>query len=115
MTPISQISPYIMPGMDRLNVEDRILKAVCRATGISAIQIRSKYRKIEVVAARHLFIYFLCKKTHYSLSKIGGIARTAMDPMNHSSIIHARTTIQDYIDIKDKPTLKLVKLIEEAL
>jgi chromosomal replication initiation ATPase DnaA len=67
---------------------ERILKAVSEVTEISENDILSRNRLKETVLARHLYCYFACDKTFYSLKKIGmSINR------DHASVIHGNKKI----------------------
>lgn len=117
MTPIHQFNPYVIPGLTRetIKMPEVILAAVCRATGQSAILMKTKSRKMELVQARHLYIYFLKSKTTFSLNTIGSYARNDFDPMDHTSVLHAIQKINTYIEIKDKSTIALIDKINKLL
>lgn len=118
MTPISQYNPYIIPGMDReyLSIPQRIIKIVCEASGISAIALKSKSRKREIVLARHMAIYWLKQKTSLSYNGIARQLRRFDDTqMDHSSVIYAIYTITDLLDIKDKDAINLYNRINSVL
>jgi chromosomal replication initiation ATPase DnaA len=66
----------------------RILKAVSEVTLISEEDILSKSRLKETVLARHLYCYFACEKTRYSLKSIGTLINR-----DHASVIHGNKRI----------------------
>jgi chromosomal replication initiation ATPase DnaA len=66
----------------------RILKAVNEVTLISENDILSKNRLKEIVFARHLYCYFACEKTRYSLKSIGTFINR-----DHATVIHGNNKI----------------------
>ena len=66
----------------------RILKAVSEVTLISEDDILTKSRLKEIVFARHLYCYFSCEKTRYSLKSIGKLINR-----DHASVIHGNKRI----------------------
>lgn len=66
----------------------RILKAVSEITEISENDILSRIRLKETVLARHLYCYFSCEKTRYSLKSIGKLINR-----DHASVIHGNKRI----------------------
>lgn len=66
----------------------RILKAVSEVTLISEQDILTKSRLKEIVFARHLYCYFSCEKTRYSLKSIGKLINR-----DHASVIHGNKRI----------------------
>lgn len=67
---------------------NEILKAVSEVTNISVQDILSKSRLKETVFARHLYCYFSCEKTRYSLKSIGKLINR-----DHASVIHGNKRI----------------------
>lgn len=59
------------------------------------VDLSEKTRKNEVVMGRHLFHYWLCHNTNYTLIVIGQQLGLNYD---HSSICHGRNTIEDLLE-----------------
>jgi len=97
------ISPYIYAGLnDSHNVGsyqmvENIKKAVHKCTGVSFEQIQSRNRTKKIVEARHLFHYFVRRKTPYSLKDIGAISKR-----DHASVIHSVNTIYNWLETDEE-------------
>lgn len=105
---IKTLSPYCMPGMkykpkynphlNNKNGRDRyegdyIIDIGCEYFKIERDTLLSKGRKEAVVYPRQCVIYVICLMTDMYLTDIA-----KMFNKNHSTIIHSRQTIQDYMD-----------------
>jgi chromosomal replication initiator protein len=87
----------------------RILKAVNEVTLISENDILSKNRLKEIVFARHLYCYFACEKTRYSLKSIGTFINR-----DHGTVIHGNKRI--LYELEYYPEVKhIVKRIDFKL
>ncbi len=97
------ISPYIYAGLnDSHNVGsyqmvENIKEAVYRCTGVSFEEIKSRKRFKNIVEARHLFHYFVRRKTPYSLKDIGAISKR-----DHASVIHSVNTIYNWLETDEE-------------
>lgn len=70
-----------------------IALAVSEATEISMDALKSKSRKREIVEARQIAMAIMCKERCASLAEIGFF----FGGRDHSTVIHARTTVNDLI------------------
>jgi len=87
-----------------------IIPLLCRIGNISKASLFSKSRKGKIVYIRQLFIYILVTDLKQGLERSAGLFG-----LDHSTAIHARNKIQDWIDINDKKTIEDLKLIRELL
>lgn len=103
---------------DKLKI---ILEVVSNYYKVSEEDIKSQYRKMEIVEARRMFCYLSRMFTNKSLNKIG-----LMINRNHATVLHQFQNIVGYIDIKDKQVLseideltieyhRLIKLHEKQI
>lgn len=72
---------------------DQIISVICEGEKLTFQQLLAENRKEEIVYARQLIMYFAKTKKVGSLAFIG--SRFGKD---HSTVIHAIKTIQNYID-----------------
>lgn len=79
-------------------VSDMIINEVCQLTQIDYEALVSRCRKREIVIARQLAMWLMCKHTTLSLSAIAGL----LGLKNHTTVIHGRETIDDLIWQNDK-------------
>jgi chromosomal replication initiation ATPase DnaA len=79
-------------------VIDFIMDIISQGENINKTLIISPSRKREIVVARMLSQYFIKKYTSLSLKNIGLI----FGGRDHSTIIHAVSTINDGLDVKQK-------------
>lgn len=75
--------------------ENLIMDVVARYTGISTDKIKGSSREKEIVAARHLYCYFVKYYTRLSLKAIG---RT-IGNKDHSTVINAIQKVNDAMDL----------------
>lgn len=61
-----------------------------------------RWRKREVIRARHMAIYFACVHTKLTLTEIA----EKFNYKDHSTVIHARNMIIEFLDINDKEVVK---------
>lgn len=91
---------------------DLILREVCKYYDLTPHQLFKKTRKEVILKPRQMFYYQCCKYTNLSLEEIGSFAKVYSNrSQDHSTVIHARNTIQNYIDTKYKETVLDVKVI----
>lgn len=64
---------------------DKIEKRICKAVGVSKVEVRSNRRDRKLVFARQAVMYWCCRLTPLSLPQIG--RRMGRD---HTSIMHGR-------------------------
>lgn len=118
----AKISPYIVPGICRLGksaTQDIIINAVCNSYDIHFDKLKKRSRKREIREPRQVIMYLLCLYTSLPLKAIGNI----FGGYDHTTVIHARKLIYDYLctdvelsrrimkikinaDISDKPQAK---------
>ena len=70
-----------------MNKADRIIAAVCQASGVSRLDLLSRRQAREVARPRQLAMVLMCERTGMSLPQIG----RAIGDRDHSTVIHART------------------------
>jgi hypothetical protein len=93
-----------------LTIED-IITVACRAFEIPKELILSKSRKRELVQVRQLIAYVCRENLKINLSIIG----KKLGNRDHSTVIHACQTIQDFLDTKDQITLSNLSILNHAL
>lgn len=84
----------MVPRQNRQKKVRIIKQVVCQHTGVDAALLNMKTRKREVVLARQYCMYLLYLCSDMSLKAIG----REFGGRDHSTVIHAKTTIQDLID-----------------
>jgi chromosomal replication initiation ATPase DnaA len=77
---------------------------------IAEYDLARNCRKREIVYRRSLLCWYLCNNTRMTLSEIG-----QMFGKDHSSIIHARKTIDDFIKFRNKDFNVVVYDIDSEL
>jgi len=101
-----------IPGLKnpaQINTDD-IVNKVCGYYGYDPTDVKKKCRKREMVTTRRMCIYFLKKRTSMTLKAIADIFE-----QDHTSVIHALETQQDFIYIKDEPTIDAIRQINSLL
>jgi chromosomal replication initiation ATPase DnaA len=76
---------------------DELLRIVCQESNVIPKDFFSRSRKREYVIARAMFCYFAYRELNQSLKKIGLFLNR-----DHSTVIHGRDMIGDYLDINMK-------------
>jgi len=79
---------------------DKVIKAISIHFDLEMDLIKSKWRKRELVTARHFCFFFLRKNTNLSLKSIGDQFR-----QDHTTVINGVNKIQGFLDIKDQETV----------
>jgi chromosomal replication initiator protein len=90
---------------------DGIIWAVTKVSGYSEKELTSNNRKREIMWWRHCIAYLACKHTYNSLQSIG----LRLGGRDHTTIMNARTKIQNYLDYKDMLFVDRIKQIETLL
>jgi chromosomal replication initiator protein len=72
---------------------DKIEDIICKELGMNPIAIHVKDRTKEIKETRQIIMFFARKMTKQSFGQIAGYFN-----LDHTSAIHARKTIQNYID-----------------
>lgn len=90
----------------------QVEKAVCIATGISPIEMKTqiKFRKGEFAKARQIFFYLAKKYTSRSLSFIGSYYTK-----NHATALHGIRSITNIAETRDKTFHPILSLAESHL
>ena len=105
---------YIVPGLKFRQVKvlnsNNIVQSVCDCFGLSLNDLQKKRRNRDLVTARHLCYYFLRKYTDSTLKEIGGYFNH-----DHTTVLHGRDKVDDFIKIKDSVTLSNIYKIEGLL
>ena len=84
-----KIEPTIFTREDKL---DLIKHVCCTSNGVTFEQIDLKTRRTERVQTRQLIMYFALLYTNMTLKQI---AKIFQQRFHHSTVIHARSSIQD--------------------
>ena len=71
----------------------RILEAVADVSGVSEFFLLSSRRSRALARPRHIAMYLCCERTRFSLPEIGRFF-----DRDHTSVMHARRTIQAALD-----------------
>jgi len=68
-----KLNYWVIPALQkRYNVtHEVVINEVCKRTGVTYEELKSKCRKRHLVEARYLYAYIMKKKSNYSLEKIG--------------------------------------------
>lgn len=77
-----------------------ILDYIANSLQLDNYAVRKKCRKRELVYARQLYCYFATKLTGYSLDFIAQLIKR-----DHSTVIHSKKRIIEFLDIKDMITV----------
>jgi len=75
----------VAPTAPKISVH-RIMRRICRATGISEHEIMSNRRYRPIVLARQAIMYWACRRTLRSLPEIG----RALGGRDHTTVLHAK-------------------------
>lgn len=94
----------------KVNTMEQIRQVVCDYFKLSVDAISTKSRKLEVVQARQIAMYFSKRLTKNSLSTIGSY----IGQRDHATVLHACKKVEDLIDT-DKFFRQSVMEIEEKL
>lgn len=92
-------------------IVDEVIDLVADVTGFTSIEIKSNWRKREVVLARFIVIYLV--REMYGNSVTLGTIGKCLGGRDHSTIIHAINTLEDLIECGDKITLRMLSLCLE--
>jgi chromosomal replication initiation ATPase DnaA len=82
------------------------LDEYAKRIGISVYAIRSRSRRVEIVAARQVWWWYL-RGNGYGLSEIG-----RMHSVDHSTVWHGVNRVSDLIRLKDGYLERYLKAIE---
>ncbi len=104
------ISIVALEGDYIMDVES-ICKIVCHVSGVSIEDLKSNSRKLEVVAARHVAMSLAYKYVRCSLTELGKY----FGDKNHTTVIHARKSVQDKLAINDVAITQLYKQTETLI
>tara|TARA_R110000751_G_scaffold41878_2_gene97805 strand:- start:240 stop:572 length:333 start_codon:yes stop_codon:yes gene_type:complete len=91
-------------------MEDRIIKATMRASGLSMDQLTSKKRDRDIVVPRQVAAYLLRLHTNYSLAHIGRVLNC-----NHATVMHSIKIVKCSIEIADCVVLEHLRRIKECM
>ena len=112
MANIEQINYMAIPGLkfrDEMVFDSKnIIITICNHLGITHNQLKSGCRERDYFTSRHLCFYFLRKYTNETLSAIGKLFNK-----DHTTVIHGIAKINDFLEIRDRQTLRLVFELEE--
>ena len=81
---------------------DEVFNNVVSVSGINSRLLLGQNRKAEIVVWRHIGMYIMYRLGSFTFSEIGRY----WGNRNHSSILHAKESIQGYIDINDSFVVK---------
>jgi regulator of replication initiation timing len=88
-----------------------IINIVCNYFGVTVDEIKKHTRKRNIVAPRHICMYFLFTETESSLSEIGRI----MGGYHHTTVIYARDTCENAKETFDLAYYPHIKAIQNQL
>lgn len=94
-----------------MGLKYKIQDAITAVCDVTLSQMLSTSRKREIVLARHLYFFFMCFYTNLSLKSIG----ESMGDRDHTTVIHARESIKDKLEVKDETVTKAHKMILDVL
>lgn len=81
-----------------------LIQIICEVCEVSWVNVMSKNRKISLVVARHLFIYFSLLYQKKTLTTIADF----LQYKDHTTVIHARDKVQNMIDSHDDLYMPLI-------
>ncbi len=113
---IKKMSPYVIPGIKRspskLTIQ-YIIQTVCNYFEVTPEEINKRSRIKRLVLARQYSMYFMKERTDFTLKVIGKqFGDVAYD---HTSVIHAVSSINNFLYIKDEMTLVNIQSIKNKL
>lgn len=88
----------------------RIIKKVSDYYGISFEDMKSRHRSREIILCMKICMYFIRKKTKYTLRETSEL----FNRVNHTSVIHSVQTIKDLMD-SDPKLRDQVKYLESII
>lgn len=99
-----------MPRREELSMIT-IQEQVCNAFGVTWSQIVGKSRKGIIPKARFAYCYLCREYLKMPLQAIGD----TIGGRDHTTVMHALSTVKDYIDTKDVIIAPMLKIIEETI
>lgn len=108
---LAQLNYFSIPGVPVINPDaSRILKIVSSYFNVVPELLKGKTRKRDIVEARQITMYFIRKKTRYSLAETAGM----FGGRDHTTCIHSIQTVRDLM--QTDPIYKLhINNIEQLL
>lgn len=97
------------PKPQKFELNDVII-SIAKQYGVTVQELKSKKRSKNVATARQIACYIMKKLTNYSLQAIGQF----LNGRDHSTIIHAITTVENRIK-KDRLFAVKIKRVEEEI
>lgn len=82
-----------------------IMSVIVADSGITSEEIWSKSRKLNVVITRQLLMYMLTVNIKIPFEQIASIFGK-----NHATVIHARNTIENWIDTNHEMKLRVIRV-----
>lgn len=108
---VMNISPYAIPGIVKSNpTSELIINYVCDYFGQRKEDIKGTKRNRDYVTPRHIAMYLIKIKTSQPVVSIAKIFNK-----DHTSVLHAMTKINGFIEIKDFDTLRAIEKISNNL
>lgn len=95
----------------RYNTDDYVqdLLNICVVVNNANIDgVLNRSRKTECVRARQMFFYFLLGTAHITL-KSAGSAIDGVKPFDHSTVIHAKGVMNDYLDTNNRSVKSIAR------
>ena len=118
----TKVNYMILPDLKQLELEEMqrnqvsnnqimemIIATVSNYLNVDPVYCLQKSRKREFVYMRQLCMFFIHKNTSLSLKFIG----ERFGGRDHTTVIHATSTINDFIDIKDDKVLNDITNIKK--
>lgn len=98
---------YNLKPMQSRDFTSSLIAYISKQTGVTFEQVQSKSRKREFVEARQIAMFVLKNFTNQSLKSIGW----QFGGRDHSTVIHAKTTISDLMDTDRGFRAKIEKIL----
>lgn len=92
-------------------VVDEVIELVSEVTGFTSIEIKSKWRNRELVLARFIVVHLVREMYGSSVTLV--TLGKCLGGRDHSTIIHAIDTLNDWINTKDRLAIKTLELCLE--
>ena len=92
-------------------IVDEVIDLVAEVTGFTSIEIKSNWRKREVVLARFIVIYLVREMYGSSVTLV--TLGKCLGGRDHSTVIHAINTLNDWINTKDRLAIRTLNACVE--
>ncbi|MBM2812126.1 MAG: dnaA, partial [Chloroflexi bacterium] len=104
------LDEVLAPRGQRSVAPESVVKAVCRAMGVTRQDLESKKRDRRVVVPRQIAMYLLRQETELSLSEVGAL----FGGRDHSTVLHSYEKVSQDVERNDR-VRNTVRAIRELL